>query len=205
MTARKKEDFLRDAVEHIDITQFPDVVALVEAMGKTAFQARNLARAAGIYDRMLADKDCTIILCLAGSLISAGLKKAIQTLVRDNMVDAIVSTGANIVDQDFFEGLGFKHYLGSPFVNDAELRELHIDRIYDTFIDEDELRVCDETVGKIADSLILAPIPRGKSLPRWAGISRLAAWARVLSCWRPGARKFLFSALRSPTAAPGSA
>ena len=71
----------------------------------------------------------------------------------NNMVDAIVSTGAVMVDQDFFEALGFKHYKGTPFSDDNELRELHIDRIYDTYIDEDELRVCDETTGKIFDSL----------------------------------------------------
>ncbi len=71
----------------------------------------------------------------------------------NNMVDAIVSTGAIIVDQDFFEALGFKHYQGTKFVDDNELRDLHIDRIYDTYIDEDELRVCDETCGKIFDSM----------------------------------------------------
>jgi deoxyhypusine synthase len=69
------------------------------------------------------------------------------------MVDCIVSTGANIVDQDFFEGLGFKHYIGSPFVNDHELRELAIDRIYDTYIDEDELRICDNTIAQITNEL----------------------------------------------------
>src|SRR5262245_28640748 len=74
-------------------------------------------------------------------------------MIRNRMVDAIVSTGANIVDQDFFEGLGFRHYLGTPFVDDQELRSLEIDRIYDTFIDEDELRICDGTVAEIADSL----------------------------------------------------
>jgi deoxyhypusine synthase len=57
------------------------------------------------------------------------------------------------VDQDFFEGLGFKHYMGTSMVDDDELQKLHIDRIYDTYIDEDDLRICDETVGKIADSL----------------------------------------------------
>jgi len=71
----------------------------------------------------------------------------------NNMVDAIVSTGAIMVDQDFFEALGFKHYIGTPFSDDNLLRELHIDRIYDTYIDEDELRICDETCAKIADSL----------------------------------------------------
>ena len=69
------------------------------------------------------------------------------------MVDAIVSTGAIMVDQDFFEALGFRHYAGSPFVDDNEMRELHIDRIYDTFIDEEELRICDDTTAEIFESL----------------------------------------------------
>jgi len=81
----------------------------VEAMSKTAFQGRNLGRAAKIYDAMLQDKECTIILCLAGSLFSAGLKGIVHDLITHNMVDAIVSTGANIVDQDFFEALGYRH------------------------------------------------------------------------------------------------
>jgi deoxyhypusine synthase len=69
------------------------------------------------------------------------------------MVDAIVATGATIVDMDFLEALGFNHYQGSPWVNDKELRRLYIDRIYDTFIDEEELQVCDRTVKEIADTL----------------------------------------------------
>lgn len=139
-------------MQHIDIKGH-NVVPLVEDMDKMAFQARNLARAAKIYDMMLNDKDCAVILTLAGSLISAGLKQVIIDLIEHNMVDAIVSTGANIVDQDFFEALGFKHYIGTPFIDDAVLRDLHIDRIYDTYIDEDDLRICDDTVGEIANSL----------------------------------------------------
>ncbi len=149
---KTKKDFLKATIQHIDIKAH-DVTDLVDAMGKTAFQARNLAQAAQIYDRMLRDTDCAVILCLAGSLFSAGLKRVVVDLVEHNMVDAIVSTGAIMVDQDFFEALGFKHYIGTPWVNDAELRELHIDRIYDTYIDEDELRICDETTARIADSL----------------------------------------------------
>jgi deoxyhypusine synthase len=122
-------------------------------MQGTAFQARNLARAAKIYEHMLMDQGCGIILCLAGSLISAGLKKVILDMIENNMVDAIVSTGANIVDQDFFEGLGFKHYQGSPFLDDVKLQEMAIDRIYDTLIDEDQLRICDDTICQIANSL----------------------------------------------------
>jgi deoxyhypusine synthase len=148
----KKSDLLVEVVEHIDIKQH-NVVPLVDAMSKMAFSARDLGRAAQIYDQMLQEKDCAIILCLAGSLISAGLKQVLVDLVENNMVDAIVSTGAIIVDQDFFEALGFHHYKGDIFMSDDVLRQLAIDRIYDTYIDEDQLRVCDATCGEIADSL----------------------------------------------------
>ena len=147
-----KTDLLQTTVNHYDIKTV-NVVPMIDMMEKTAFQARNLARAAKIVDEMVGDKDCGIILTLAGSLISAGQKGIVLDMMRSNMVDTIVSTGANIVDQDFFEALGFRHYQGTPFSSDNDLREAHIDRIYDTYIDEDELRVCDETMRLIADSL----------------------------------------------------
>ncbi len=151
-----KKDYLKQTIQHIDITK-QNVVPIVDAMQHMAFTARDLHRAADIYDRMLKDKECGVILCLAGSLISAGLKKIFVDMIRNNMVDAIVSTGANIVDQDFFEGLGYKHYIAADEfksgTRDGELRELMIDRIYDTFIDEEELRICDETTQKIFDEL----------------------------------------------------
>lgn len=148
----QKSDLLSQPVQHLDITQF-DTTPLIQAYGGMAFQARNLARAAEIWQRMLQDKDCTVILTLAGSLISAGLQKLVVDLLKYRLVDVIVSTGANIVDQDFFEGLGFKHYQGSPSADDQGLRSLGIDRIYDTYIDEDQLRICDDTIAQIADTL----------------------------------------------------
>jgi len=147
-----KKELLKTKVEHIDIKKF-NTVGLIDSFDKMAFQSRNLARACMIYDKMLKDKDCTVFLCLTGSLVSAGLKKVIIDLVKHNMVDAIVSTGAIVVDQDFFEGLGFYHYKGFVNADDDELRKLMIDRIYDTFIDEEDLRVCDMTTKKIADSM----------------------------------------------------
>jgi deoxyhypusine synthase len=152
----KKSDLLVEVVEHIDVKEH-NVVPLVEAMSKMAFSARDLGRAAQIYETMLRDDNCTIILCLAGSIFSAGLKNVIVDLVRHNMVDAIVSTGAIIVDQDFFEALGFKHYKGEINIEDDVLRRLAIDRIYDTYIDEDQLRACDATCAQIADGLDARP------------------------------------------------
>lgn len=74
-------------------------------------------------------------------------------MVKCNMVDVIVATGASVVDMDFFEALGFNHYRGGPFVRDKELRFHYIDRIYDTFIDEDDLQVCDSTIMEIANTI----------------------------------------------------
>ncbi len=148
-----RSDLLSQTIEHYDITRHPGVVPMVESMRNMAYSSRDLWRASDIYDRMLRDKECAVILTLAGSLISAGLKKIIVDMIRNNMVDAIVSTGANMVDQDFFEAMGFRHYVGSQYMDDATLRKLHIDRIYDTYIDEDELRVCDDTSRLIADYL----------------------------------------------------
>ena len=155
-TMPTKKELLTTPIQHIDITAH-NVVPLVDAMASMAYTSRDTARAASIYERMLRDTDCGVILCLAGSLISAGLQKLFVDLIRNNMVDAIVSTGANIVDQDFFEALGFRHYIAGDEYKygngDGDLRELMIDRIYDTFIDEEELRICDETTEKIINSL----------------------------------------------------
>ena len=86
----KKTELLVDVVEHIDVKKH-NVVSLVEAMSKMAFSARDLGRAAEIYDAMLREKDCAIILCLAGSLISAGLKHVIVDLVRNNMAVCVTA------------------------------------------------------------------------------------------------------------------
>src|SRR3989338_2122789 len=147
-----KKELLRETVEHIDITSF-DSTKIIESMGKMSFTSRDLARAAKIYNMMLEEKDCAIMLTLAGSTSAGGCMQIYHDLVKNNMVDAIVATGASIVDMDFFEALGFKHYIGTPAVDDNQLRKLYIDRIYDTFIDEEELQNCDKAICKIADSL----------------------------------------------------
>ena len=147
-----KKDFLNKPVEHIDITKF-DSRKIISSMEKMSFVSRETANATKIYNEMLKDKNCTIFLTLAGSTSAAGCMHIYRDLVKYNMVDAIVATGASIIDMDFFEALGFKHYQGSQFQNDDELRKNYIDRIYDTYIDEDELQMCDKTIGEIADNL----------------------------------------------------
>ncbi|MXO58398.1 deoxyhypusine synthase [Altererythrobacter salegens] len=148
----RKAELLSTTVEHIDIREF-DARPIVDAMGKMSFTSRDLARATRIYNQMLEDKDCTIFLVIAGSTSAGGCMDLYAELVRSNMVDCIVATGATIVDMDFFEGLGHKHYQALEIPDDDTLRSLYIDRIYDTYIDEEQLQDCDFTINKIANEL----------------------------------------------------
>ncbi|MEX2131382.1 MAG: deoxyhypusine synthase [Pseudohongiellaceae bacterium] len=152
----QKGKLLNREVEHIDITSF-DARPIIAAMDKMSFTSRDLGRATDIFNEMLADKDCSIILTIAGSTSAGGCMQLYRDLIEYNMVDAVVATGATIVDMDFFEALGFKHYHGNAFMDDKELRSLYIDRIYDTLIDEEELQNCDHTIAEIADSLEARP------------------------------------------------
>ena len=147
-----KKSLLNNPVEHIDIKSF-DARKIIDGMGKMSFTSRDTARAAGIYNEMLADKDCSIFLTLAGSTSAGGCMDLYADLVKNNMIDAIVATGASIIDMDFFEALGFKHYQGSQFQDDTVLRNNYIDRIYDTYIDEEELQACDKAICEIANTL----------------------------------------------------
>ena len=151
-TSNRKAELLQNVVEHIDITSF-DARPIIESMGKMSFTSRDLARATEIYNMMLNDKDCAIFLTLAGSTSAGGCMDAYAAMLENNMIDGIVATGASIVDMDFFEGLGFKHYQAAGQVDDRELRDLYIDRIYDTYIDEEDLQACDATILEIANSL----------------------------------------------------
>ena len=147
-----KKSLLNSPVEHIDIKSF-DARKIINGMGKMSFTSRDTARAAGIFNEMLADKDCSIFLTLAGSTSAGGCMNLYTDLVKNNMIDAIVATGASIIDMDFFEALGFKHYQGSQFQDDTELRKNYIDRIYDTYIDEEELQACDQAICDVANKM----------------------------------------------------
>jgi len=147
-----KKDLLKDTIKHIDIKSF-DSAPIIDAMRDMSFTSRDTANAADILQRMIKDKDCSIWLTLAGSTSAGGCMQVYVDMIKNNMIDCVVATGASIVDMDFFEALGYKHYKGSPWIDDKHLRSQYIDRIYDTFIDEEELQACDQTVKIIADSL----------------------------------------------------
>ncbi len=194
MEKKTQKSFLKETIKHIDIKKH-NVVKLVDDMSCMAYTSRDLSRAANIYDTMVKDKNCCVFLCLAGSLISAGLKKVVVDMIQNNMVDAIVSTGANIVDQDFFEALGYKHYKGDQhYADDNMLRDLHIDRIYDTYINEDELKVCDETIKIIADTLEPRPYSSREfilEMGKWLEKKNLGKDSIVYNAYKKGVPIFV--------------
>jgi len=167
--SNRKAELLSAPVEHFDIAAF-DGRPLVDAWEKMSFTSRDAARAARILQSMQEDRDCAVILTLAGSTSAGGCMHVWRDMVRHNMVDAIVATGAAVIDMDFFEALGYRHYQALDVPDDRTLRGLYIDRIYDTYIDEEELQACDHVIGDVADSLPAGPVSSRafiKALGKW--------------------------------------
>lgn len=155
----KKSDVLKEKVKAIDFDKISTVADLVEAYKDSSVQSRALATCAIAYEKALKDEARpTIVLGLAGPLVAAGLRKVIADMVRYGIVDAIVTIGA-IPYQDFYQARGYHHWKCSPRTDDLALRDLFIDRIYDTLVDENKFRETDAYIGKIAGKLE----PRGYS------------------------------------------
>jgi deoxyhypusine synthase len=147
-----KAELLSKTVEHVDITAY-DARPVIDAMRKMSFTSRDTARAADILSMAIEDPACSVWLTLAGSTSAGGCMHVYRDMIAYGMVDVVVATGASIIDMDFFEALGFRHYQAQASVDDRDLRALYIDRIYDTYIDEEELQTCDHAIKLIADGL----------------------------------------------------
>jgi len=181
----KKSDLLKETIEHIDIKSF-DSTPIIDSMRKMSFTSRDTASATDILVKMVNDTECTNILTLAGSTSAAGCMQVYVDMVKHNMIDVIVATGASIIDMDFFEALGHKHYRGSTDINDGILRDLYIDRIYDTFIDEEELQNCDGTIKEVADSLERRPYSSRefiKELGKWLTVNSVKKDSLIQVCY----------------------
>ncbi len=148
-----REDFLRMPVTHMQIRSDMTVNQLVQQFRSSgSFAAGRLASACDVFENMVRDQDCTVFLALAGAMVPAGLRSTIADLIRTRMVDALVSTGANMV-HDLIEALGGHHYQGHWLVDDYLLYKYHIYRIYDIFVPEEDFIKADETLIKMFDEI----------------------------------------------------
>lgn len=149
----RKRQILTSPVRAASITPDLTVADLVDQMAGMSIQARAVGECAKVLERMLTDPDRpTVLLGLAGPMIAAGLRNVIRDLITSGAVDVVVSTGA-VLYQDIYQARGYRHYQGTPAADDVKLRDLYIDRIYDTYVDEEKFWETDLWCGKVADEL----------------------------------------------------
>lgn len=166
---RRKAELTSDPVKAVTIGGDTTIADLVDQMAGMSIQARNIGQCAKVVERMLTDETRqTTLLGLAGPLIAAGLRNVIREMIEAGMVDVVVSTGA-IIYQDIYQARGFKHYQGAVTADDGELRDLYLDRIYDTYVDEEAFWATDLWCGRVADTLPRGPVSSRQYLAHLAG------------------------------------
>jgi len=113
-----------------------------------AYNGGRLAEACQIYEKMI-DEDATICLTLAGALTPAGLGGFISQLIKNGLIDFIISTGANLY-HDIHFALDLPVHQGDFRVNDVDLLKEKIVRIYDIFLPEKTLLRTDEFIQNVS-------------------------------------------------------
>jgi deoxyhypusine synthase len=144
--------FLSKKVKAIEVTTSISISELLRKMAQTGFQGRKLAEVTEIIERMIKDKDVTIMMGLAGSLSTAGQWKIINWFIENNFIDVLVSTGAN-VSEDIVEAMGFSYYQGHHLVNDKELFKIGVNRYYDVYGREDDYLKMTELIAEFIQTL----------------------------------------------------
>lgn len=149
----RKSDFMQVPVRQVDVAQDVSVANMMEAFKQSSFQARQLGMAAQVWENALKDKDRpTIVLGLAGSLMAGGLRKVIRDVIRNHLVDVVVTVGSQPY-QDLYAARGYNFWRSSPDVDDLELRSHFLDRLYDTVVDEEKFRETDDALGQLIAKL----------------------------------------------------
>jgi deoxyhypusine synthase len=148
---RNKKKILTTPTRPLVIDPRKSAGALLEKMEGISFQGRNLGVAYGVWRRMLNDR-VMILMGLSGAMIPGGMRRLAVYLIKNRLIDCLVSTGANFF-HDMHESIGRLHFQCSPTIDDVELQKNLIDRMYDTLVDEEEFRQEDEYIGKFAATL----------------------------------------------------
>jgi deoxyhypusine synthase len=131
---RKLHDPVKDKLSPVfplDLSAIKNVSELVKGMADTAFTGRQLGEAVDVLEAMAQDKDCFVVMTLAGAMTVAKQGLIICDLIDRGLVNAIVSTGA-LMAHGLVEATGCKHYRYDPRMNDVELYEAGYNRVYDT-------------------------------------------------------------------------
>ena len=142
-----------DKVNHVDpkhIGTIPDYLSAMHKVG--VLGAGRIGRATEIVKRMFEDKNCFTFLSMSGPMVPGGLRTVVRHLVEEGDIQAIVTSGANIV-HDLVEAYGGSHFRVPSSKDDAELREAGMGRIADIFVHEKDFELFEKGVYKFLDGL----------------------------------------------------
>ena len=121
---------------------------LVRGMGSTAFTGRQVGEGADVLEAMARDKDCFIVMTLAGAMTVAKQGLIVTELIDRGVVNAVVSTGA-LMAHGLVEAAGRSHFKYDPKMDDLELYEAGYNRVYDTLEPETNLDFVETIVARI--------------------------------------------------------
>jgi deoxyhypusine synthase len=146
-----KSRFLNVPVEPFLVDGSLTAGQILERMARISFQGRNLGAAYHAWLRML-ESDAVIFLAAAGALTAGGLRMVLAHLIEHRYIDCLVTTGA-ILYHDLHETRGYRHFIGTADADDQALNAEKVDRVYDTFVSEDEFVENDAWIAEFASSL----------------------------------------------------
>jgi deoxyhypusine synthase len=154
VTGRVFHDPVKDKLRPIfplDLSKIKTIDDLVRAMGDTAYTARQIGDAADVLEAMARDKNCFVVMTLAGALTVGKMGLVFCDLIESGIVKAIVSTGA-LMAHGLVEATGRSHFRYDPSkMDDNELFKAGYNRVYDSLEPETNLDHVEEVVDGIFD------------------------------------------------------
>ncbi|MCB0712655.1 MAG: deoxyhypusine synthase family protein [Ignavibacteriae bacterium] len=134
-----KEEYLQTRIAPISPRDVGSVNGLLTALGGCSFQGRSLSRCLDVLENMARDESCLVVMTLAGAMVPGGMEETISQLIEEGIIDALVTTGANISHSmvNHADELNQGHYVGAVSADDVDLFHHSINRIYDTFLPEE--------------------------------------------------------------------
>jgi len=144
---------VEEPVEQITLAPGLRIAPLLEAMGQAGvLGAGSLGRAFDVTLEMFRDPDYMVFLTLAGPMVPGGLRRIIRTLLDRGLVDAVVTSGSNIV-HDIIEALGYRAVKGSFQANDSVLRTAGIGRAGDILFPQEGFSAFEKKTYEVLDNI----------------------------------------------------
>jgi len=143
------------AVKQIDIRLCGSTDGFLAQAKNAGFGLGKLGEASAIIEEM-AEEKAVVFLGLSGPLVPGGMRNVITELIKNGCVNAIVTSGANVV-HDLILSFGGKHYAlsenSSCAVSDAELYSKGFGRIGSVLIKNREFVKFEKEVQRILHSI----------------------------------------------------